>query len=1804
MDSDIVTDPTGLGRWSGMTIRGKNKTKLTIITAYRVCKGSKASAPIGSSLLREVEYFQESGITSPDPRQLFFDQLQAQIHALQDQNHRVVLMFDANERLAPDSEFYDFLRNCDLHDLQDSDPAQSTYILHDNSRLDYMFGCTAVKNAVKRQGTLAYREGPQADHRGLFADLDTRMLLGDYNNQPILPASARLLRSGNPKNVKQYNEEMHKYYSEHDMVDRIRTLYRTHSKLSDNYVRKLLNKWDADQGRSMKFSEAQLRSPPKQYDWSNKLRNAGLQRRYWRLRLRSWKLGISYDYTYDRLEQQTQVDDPSFKFLHRGRLSLAEIKYHLAEATKTLTKCQKDATGLRIASLEELLEQYETDTDEATKEESRRCAQVVRRTIKGEASRRLFRKIGNAVKSNFSGAIKKILVPRHKDEMLPPENIQDLIATTEPTDLVWEHIVDAKEMETYLLRYNKNSFRAAATSPNGHGVIHDAMTFSSLSPAGKALLAGEFPPEWHGSNTLLQEFLASFAKPTNVTERNAIKTEITPEDFSKGIRNWKESTSTSPSGRHLGHYKALIQDEILLECQVKMMNIAIARGISLDRWGNAVNVMIEKDIGRPAINRLRIIHLFEADFNLFLKLQWGSRLVRNAVKLDLLNANQHGSIPDRTAMDPVMLTQLTTDLSRILKCNLARFDNDASACYDRIIVMLGMLAARRCGMPENAVRTHAAALLMMKYVVKTIHGISEENYQGTVFEPLFGTGQGSGASPSVWLTLVVIMMNTIDRVIPERMSFTSPDGSILHKRLAEAFVDDTALGFTDYGKLTYVAMVKRLQEIAQTWERLLFYSGGALNLKKCFWYILYWQWHDGRPECRVTKSDDPPLTLKSGPNPIPQPITCRSTTDANRTLGVFLAPNGNFSKHLHVLKTKADRFSVRLRSSRLNHHDVRTFHSSMYKPSMRYSLPALAVDEEELEQLQTKIMPTMLQKLGASSTTPTVIRHGPTEFAGLYLFDLRTEFGIETIQLLRDAVYSQSEVGNLILLNLQYSQLEAGIGPILLEHPSVHLSYLTPTWVTSVRQYMDNHNVTMTFTQALQLLLRRKNDKYIMQTSNLARYSVQAQTDINLVRIYLQVTTLADLSTNDGKESHPRFLRGEREPTIQSTINWPRQGTPTHSQKLLWKTYITETFISTNRHWKQSLGEWTAEPTMTNDDDKDEERKTPDPVTQPTIPKHDLQTIIDDLPHYQRRLLIQWKQTATDLTVWKALRSRKRLEIISDGGLKLGDGTFGWKIILPDRTTLFQGAGPVDGPRETESSTRSELSGLAAPLLLLTCVSRWWGIPHRCKLRWLVDSTAAIKQVKTARRYKRICRRQPDNVDVISLIKDLSKELGRPMKIDWVKGHQDDNKPYDELPRDAQLNIDVDKLATEYRDSKQSQTKPLLEHCPLTQVSIRINGILYPGNISDILRYHVNGSALRTYLGEARQWSQETMMKIDWHPFALHFKKLKSPQQVQHMKFIYDLQPLGHRRHKIAPVKTPILKLCPCCKKDDETPIHFLTCKSQRPARFKLLRQLRRTMCLSNPHPSMDLLYSGITQWLQNPDEPPDIQVAKVPRHLQDLLQQALREQDEIGWHNALKGHLSKKWTVAAQIHHVRPNIRHVNQGVHNTAATVKALHIFTQGVWKARNDVLHNQEDRTNRQIRSTVETEIKHLHSNPQLLLTTDQHFCERDLNKLLYSGASVRRRWLYLVKKARRRYLTEPVRQQSLQKYFARKFGPRRIFPQREPDIDIPTNRIQTALQVVRTPGITREVRERPDPEPTPTTLQTDLLQFFKNLSSDNG
>ena len=469
-----------------------------------------------------------------------------------------------------------------------------------------------------------------------------------------------------------------------------------------------------------------------------------------------------------------------------------------------------------------------------------------------------------------------------------------------------------------------------------------------------------------------------------------------------------------------------------------------------------------------------------------------------------------------------------------------------------------------------------------------------------------------------------------------------------HQRLADAFVDDTALCFTSSSSDTsYKQLVKKLKHIAQTWEHLLFLSGGKLNLSKCSWYILRWEWEKGRPLLRPIQPTDPTIQLYHGTKKeTPFPIKRMKLDESHRMLGVLLNPTGDFGDQIRFLKNKVNSFASRLMSPRLTASDVRIFRRTTYIPSMRYGLAALAIDEEVLGNVQSRVVQAILKKLHVQSTIPTSICHGLHEFGGLEIYDLCTESGIESIKYCRDALYSGSETGKLIRLNLHSSQLEAGIGPPLLQNPNIHIPYLTPTWILSLRQFLYYHNLSLTITDAPTVPRCTKSDQYIMQAEHLSRYTVAQQRDINLVRMYLQVQTLADMSD----PLRPKCIRLEyfdavRPHDFTPVSHWPRQAAPSPQQRRLWKGYIRSSYLRCIPYWKEI-------PTSI---------PIPASVAAPIIPSTSIKVLeyLSTLPQYQRRLIDDLQQKATDAQIRKSFQSRRRIHVASDSGLLLQKGTQG-----------------------------------------------------------------------------------------------------------------------------------------------------------------------------------------------------------------------------------------------------------------------------------------------------------------------------------------------------------------------------------------------------------------------------------------------------------------------------------------------------------------------------------------------------------------
>ena len=122
-----------------------------------------------------------------------------------------------------------------------------------------------------------------------------------------------------------------------------------------------------------------------------------------------------------------------------------------------------------------------------------------------------------------------------------------------------------------------------------------------------------------------------------------------------------------------------------------------------------------------------------------------------------------------------------------------------------------------------------------------------------------------------------------------------------------------------------------------------------------------------------------------------------------------------------------------------------------------------------------------------------------------------------------------------------------------------------------------------------------------------------------------------------------------------------------------------------------------------------------------------IREFIKTLPRTQRRLLDGLEQVGMDVQVFRAFRARRKLYRASDGGLSDDGATHGW-ILSIGKQVLYRCSGPVDGPVDTNSSTRSELGGCASALLLLVSLSTHWGMQHNCSFQWFTDSRSATSE--------------------------------------------------------------------------------------------------------------------------------------------------------------------------------------------------------------------------------------------------------------------------------------------------------------------------------------------------------------------------------------------------------------------------------------------------------------------------------------------
>jgi Reverse transcriptase (RNA-dependent DNA polymerase) len=325
----------------------------------------------------------------------------------------------------------------------------------------------------------------------------------------------------------------------------------------------------------------------------------------------------------------------------------------------------------------------------------------------------------------------------------------------------------------------------------------------------------------------------------------------------------------------------------LLDLYYKVSTTAANLGKPLDRWGQISTCMIEKIIGIPRIDKLRVINLFEADFNMLLKIMWARKCVWQMNDRQVINEGQAGSRPGRRAIDVVVQKEMKYLYATTTRTVLGTIDNDAKSCYDRMICNLSMALSYYYGVPRYYCSMLASNLKNSKYSIKTGLGDSTETYQHTNSTPIHGTGQGSCASPALWLMASSFMMDIMEKY-GHGMNIQDVTNSEEIRQFMEGFVDDVSnYANNEFEDSNLITLLNNLQNDGKLWAGLLTASGGNLELSKCFYYLLSWQWDKyGNPSAQTMLQQNltqTTINIATEHQP-PQLIAQRDITDRHKTL--------------------------------------------------------------------------------------------------------------------------------------------------------------------------------------------------------------------------------------------------------------------------------------------------------------------------------------------------------------------------------------------------------------------------------------------------------------------------------------------------------------------------------------------------------------------------------------------------------------------------------------------------------------------------------------------------------------------------------------------------------------------------------------------------------------------------------------------------------------------------------------------------------------------------------------------------------
>ena len=539
-----------------------------------------------------------------------------------------------------------------------------------------------------------------------------------------------------------------------------------------------------------------------------------------------------------------------------------------------------------------------------------------------EIQKRDSRKIQYVLDNNRRDSTTYILIPAINEYNIMPDfngniycvqQIWNRIQIKGGTDInSWIRVTDKVTIEEMLIQWQVLHFTQANNTPFTSEFWVNELKKDNVS---KSIIQGTYEPPkdlpWEA-----QEVLKHMKRSPKIVEE--IQAHSTFEEFRTFYKLATESTSSSPSGRHYGHYKTMLQSEKrFLHAIYDIMSVCVTHSVILDRWKPTITSLIEKVQGVPYIHKYRTIHIIESDIQLVSKHIYVLGMMKQAEKYNLITDQQYGGRNRRQCQSAYINKICYYDISRqhIMECSF--LDDDAVACYDRILTELSEVEVQKWGLSQQAAQFTTKFLYNQQFYLKTVIGLSNKSYKHGANCRVQGSGQGIGRSGPRWTT----SSDTISSIMSERctgMEFSDPTGSIVVRRNGYFFVDDLDIGVTeDAVKIDGKSTLQCLEEDEQVHSLVLNAEGGKLNpIKTSFYHISYKR--VGLRHEQMSNEENPgDLHTQVEFGGKKQKIKRLEPKEASKALGVFLAPSGKFDKQYTELDKKIRQWERNIRASSL-----------------------------------------------------------------------------------------------------------------------------------------------------------------------------------------------------------------------------------------------------------------------------------------------------------------------------------------------------------------------------------------------------------------------------------------------------------------------------------------------------------------------------------------------------------------------------------------------------------------------------------------------------------------------------------------------------------------------------------------------------------------------------------------------------------------------------------------------------------------------------------------------------------------------